>query len=833
MLSLLDNDQYASSLKVLLEAGREQELLRFLEAFARERTDDIERVCGTFYQVFGDFDELSSLEKDAARAKDELERLAVACAAAEQSIRGSAQAVTQRFSLLHNRDVATQAIDACLALLRAADELEHLVGDRARLAEALFLLERIQTAFVAPLAGRVDVVRHVAAQLLPRAEAALAQQAAGQVKAWMTLAWETCQAVGAGELASAGRSLARQAEIDVATRKYTQKLLSESGTSANSTSGEGENDDDDEEGEELQLFGSSHNKQGDKKSGNNSKTTGTTTTTTTTTIGTKERQTAMRRLAGGFNTLAEAVFVAQRLGTLGAVSEEYNETKALQIPKLFQHSSLSESAGTTSKEGETGTGTTASLERFTGTLETVAGFFAIEADVAQAFEELLSGDQLQDLWRVAAAKCKQALVAEFAQARTRDEFLAVLRTVLEFGATTARHRLDAQPLLACVSNTAAARYCELEFQDLAASLAAAHARNVWEPAQIASAAELQALVVANGLPHDPACTTFPQRVSFSALVPLFFSRLRASLRHFFALAPYLGDIERQATKHADVCLQHFIRLLTTKESGTRSGSSSSNGSGVPPHTMAVQQLADLCALRGSPAFLERYLSQRCVLGHTPHLDVSKTMLDVAVGDALAACEASLGRALDTALDAYAGEWLAVFAGTLRAAAAVPATSVAGVPLHALVATTETLLQRVPRDHAQRLRALLYPRIPAALVGVLAHTKKVRYSALLAFDADILALLDQVRSSSKDGKEGKDDDDGAAATLLRQVHSACQALLHPDEAQVVAFCASKDCPVQLQSHAVLASLFEKMKDDSQAPSHFNSHTRACIKQLSRR
>ena len=146
--------------------------------------------------------------------------------------------------------------------------------------------------------------------------------------------------------------------------------------------------------------------------------------------------------------------------------------------------------------------------------------------------------------------------------------------------------------------------------------------------------------------------------------------------------------------------------------------------------MAVQQLADLCALRGSPAFLERYLSQRCVLGHTPHLDVSKTMLDVAVGDALAACEASLGRALDTALDAYAGEWLAVFAGTLRAAAAVPATSVAGVPLHALVATTETLLQRVPRDHAQRLRALPRPVEKRGVAQVDAVKKAQRQNAVM-------------------------------------------------------------------------------------------------------
>ena len=821
MLSLLDNDQYASSLKVLLEAGREQELLRFLESFARERTDDIQQVCGTFYQVFGDFDELSSLEKDAARAKDELERLAVACAAAEQGIRSSAQAVTQRFSLLHNRDVATQAIDACLALLGEAEELERLVADRTRLAEALFLLERIQSTFVAPLAGRVDVVRHVAAQLVPRAETALAQQAASQVKAWMTLAWETCQAVGAGELAAATKTLARQADIEVATRRYTQQLLA-GGTTPNPTATEEAGTDGKEEEDDseiLQLFGPSHHKKRDKKDAGTSSSKA---TTATATIGVKERLAAMKKLADGFNVLAEAVFVAQRLGTMGAVSEEYNETKVLQIPKLFQHSSLNESASakttTRSSSDETAAAAaaatataTASRERFTATLETVAGFFAIETDVSQSFEELLSGDQLQDLWRVAVGKCKQMVVAEFAQTRTRDEFLAVLKTVLEFSATTARHRLDSQPLLECVSNTASARYCEIEFQDLTACLATAHARNVWEPMQIASAADMQTLVVANGLPHDAARTNYPQPVPFSALVPVFFHHVKAGLRHFFALAPYFGDIERQATKHADVCLQHFIRLLTTK---------------APPgaaHTMAVQQLADLCALRGSPAFLERYLAQRCVLGHTPHLDVSKTMLDVAVGDALAACETSLGRTLDTALESYAAEWLALFAGTLRASAPVPATSVAGRPLHSFVTTTEALLQRIPRDLAQRLRAHLYARVPAALVGVLTRTKKVRYGALQAFAADVQALADQFRTAS---------DDSTAATLLRQVHNTCQALLHPDEAQVVAFCASKDCPVQLQSHAVLASLFEKMKDDSQAPSHFNSHTRACIKQLSR-
>lgn len=807
MLSLLDNDQYASSLKVLLEAGREQELLRFLEAFARERTEDIQQECGKFSQEFGDFDELSSLERDAARAKDELERLAVECAAAEQTIRRSAQAVTQRFSLLHNRDVATQAIDACIALLREAEELQRLVADRTHLAEALFLLERIQSTYVAPLAGRVDVVRHVASQLVPRAESALAQQAAGQVKAWMTLAWETCQAVGAAELAAATKTLARQAVIDADTRRYTQQLLAAATTSASTTTAPSEDDGDDKDDTETpQLFGPAH-QQGDKKDPNSK-------------AAAAAKAAVMRRLAEGFDKLAEAVFVAQRLGTLSAVAEEYNETKVLQIPKLFQHSSLSESAGskaattTTASSSDDAGGAAASAasrERFTATLETVAGFFGIETDVTQSYEELLSGDQLQDLWRVAVGKCKQMAVAEFAQARTRADFLAVLRTVLEFSATTARHRLDAQPLLECVSNTASARYCEIEFQDMVACLAAAHAHNVWEPAQIASAADMRTLVVANGLPHDAARSDYPQRVPFSALVPVFFQHVKAGLRHFFALAPYFGDIERQATKHADVCLQHFIRLLTTK---------------APPgagHAMAVQQLADLCALRGSPAFLERYLAPRCVLGHTPRLDVSKTMLDVAIGDALAACETSLGATLDTALDGYAAEWLALFANTLRTSAPVPATSVAGRPLHSFVATTEALLARVPRDLAQRLRAHLYARVPPALVAVLTHTKRVRYGALQAFAADVQGLGDQLRAAAG----------GADDSTLRQVLSTCQALLHPDEARVVAFCASTDCPVQLQSHAVLASLFEKMKDDGQSPSHFNSHTRACIKQLSRR
>ena len=811
MLSLLDNEQYASSLKVLLESGRAQELMKFLEDFTKERTLDIQQVCGTFYQVFGDFDKLSSLEKDAEHAKEELEKLAVACAEAEKTIRQSSQVVTDRFSLMHNRDVAMQAIDTCLALLDELEHLQHMVDEKDKLSEALYLLKKIQVTYVNPLSGRVDFVRHVASQL-PKVEASLTRQANSQVKAWMTLAWEACQVVGANEMATATKNLTRNAEIELATRKHL-RLVAERAASSSSKNVSRRKDADSQSAkenpynlrglasdfEEFQLFSS----RSADKSGSRRKADDRTSRT--------ETMKVMKDLTAGFKSLAEAVFVSQQLGTMNAVSEDYYETKNLQIPKLFQNSSLNSSRqnlpSVHASSPAPQSADAESRQRFTSTLETVAGFFAIETDVSQSFDELLSNDQLQDLWRTAVVKCKQIFMNEFGIANSREEFLAVLKTVLEFITASGMHRFDSHPLLECVSNSSSVRYCEIEFQDITARLAAAHAENTWEPVEIRKSEDLQRIVYDNGLPHKDA--SLPQVLSFSSLIPFFFEKLKDSIDNLFALSQYFGDVERLITKHADVCFQHFIRILAAKPADSVANK----------HKVAIQKLADLTAMCDTPQFLQDYVAQRCIFGHKPNLEASKVMFEGTLNDVLLMCKQYLNSALDVALDAYSSEWTAVLSGTGKQTLIAAEM---GVQLKKYISDTESLIRRLRKDQVKELRSL-YGRIPLCVSTVLNKGKKVKWSVMHLFSMDVEALLHLLRPI----------EDSTVASQLQQIFNFVEFLLKPDESKVVAFLQSDSCPMAFKSHAVFSSLIERIKSDSHSPDDFSSRKKACIKVLSRK
>jgi len=820
MLSLLDNDQYASSLKVWLESGRAQELMRFLDEFSKERTRDIQQVCGTFYQVFGDFDKLSSLEKDAEKAKEELEKLALTCAEAGKTIRKNSQIVTQRFSLLHNKDVANQAIDTCLALLDDVETLQRMVDDKDKLSEALCMLKKIQGTYIIPLSGRVDFVRHVASQL-PKVEAALIRQANSQVTAWLTLAWEACQVVGCNELAAATKILTRQSEIEMATRKHLLSVASRSKTSSTKKRAVVEqksapsSPDSNQFSlknlaptfEEFQLFTSVTGPSRRKVDDVNARV---------------EKRKVMKDLTAGFNSLAEAVFVSQQLGIMNAVSEDYYETKNLQIPKLFQNSSLNNSrsslpampaspTSSSSSSSQPGITDRESRQRFQTTLETVAGFFAIETDVAQSFEELLSKDQLQDLWRAAVVKCKQIFMNEFAVANSRSDFLDVLKTVLEFNTSCAQYHFDSHPLLECVSNSASVRYCEIEYQGLISTLGAASSKLGWEPFEIKYSEDFQTLVLDNGLPHNGVAV--PQLMSFSPIVPFFFSKLKDSIDNLFALSQYFGDIERQIAHHADVCFQYIIRILSTKpnESTEVVGSSASR------QKVAIQKLADLTALGNASDFFQDYVQQRCVFGHKPSLEASRSVYDGALNVVVRMCKDYLSTALDAAMDHYSAEWNAVISGTGR-----PAGSEIGAELKRYITDTEQLLRRLRKDHMKEIRSL-YGRIPQCILSIVSKGKKIKWSLIDSFAKDVEAIVKLTRPI----------DDNPTANQLQQIVNLLGMVLRPDESKVVAFSSSENCPPSYRSHSSIIGLMERIKSDSNSPSDFNSRTKSCIKALSRK
>ena len=116
MLALLESDQYSSSLKTVIEKGKEDEVLRALDQQIKRFDNNIRDLCTTFYQVFGTIEDLTPLKERVSSLKEQMSELGDRVREIRREFQVNSRVLQESWSVAHNSDIARSVLEQCLVL---------------------------------------------------------------------------------------------------------------------------------------------------------------------------------------------------------------------------------------------------------------------------------------------------------------------------------------------------------------------------------------------------------------------------------------------------------------------------------------------------------------------------------------------------------------------------------------------------------------------------------------------------------------------------------------------------------------------------------------------
>lgn len=801
MLSLVESESYGSTLKAVLENGKEAEVIEGLTKLVAERQADIEEICSTFYgEFFQSVDELGSVKRSVEKVRDQLRELSSEARSMSAEFGAQAKRLHEGWAMAESSDRARATVGQALQAALDTDTLRQLVST-GQLCAALKLVERFRSVHVSAL-GHVAVVAHIAAQL-PVFEAEVRTQASAQFKDWLSHAWAACSPAGTAGFRAAGRALADQRDLTrrthdaaAAYREVVRSSLLAPDALASPSyralhSATADKRKRDAISQQQQQQKQQQQQEADAKSDEQS-------------------------LGLDFTHLYQAIYVYGKLGQLPEFKEEYAETKKLQVNKIFQATldaaaaaAAAATAATTTATKPPPTAPGGNSETACQTmLRTLAGFFMIEHAVAHTTRgEFVSPGSLDELWRYALNKVRAVVLNELALCKTTTGFRAILESVVLFAEVMRRHRYDVG-LVQDFLPESSQRYAEVAFEEFIAAIDASFRKNTWNPF-IVSTREGLAELASNGLASPE--TRVPHQMRFSPSVPEFVSLVKSMITQFFVVAERLGDVERLVTKTADQCVQRFVRILSQR----------------PPKSefkMAAQLLADLHAITDIPAHLEAFIADRCTWGYTPKLEVARKLLEGAQSDT----EGALQTMFHSKFDSILGPRIAMLVATASGAIAEPHAFVEEVK--SFVSGVRETLEAVPISVSQSIISRSLHRVADTLVNALLtdQVKRVPYASLLALHSDCLQF--EQFSSSLGYEPGSQIDPRNHFSRVLQV---IRLLIKPDSTQLLELSSKPGAHPVLSDLSLMVSLLEKIREDKSSPAGYSKSVKATLKVLSQK
>ena len=834
MLALLESDQYSSSLKAVIEKGKEEEVLRVLDQQIKRFDSSIRDLCTTFYQVFGTIEDLTPLKESVQSLKEQMGELGNRVREIRREFQVNSRVLQESWSVAHNSDIARSVLEQCLALSLMVNELERLVRC-GQMCDAVSLAQRIKLTYLTPL-GHIGLVRHLGAQVM-RLEAEVEGRTGEMFNAWLSDAWEKVYVVGHSAFSVTRKALCRQTELisrshqqllkfrESVQKRYTALVSSDTTGEIESNNysvgGDGNNSSNSNTYDNEDDFfcldgGSSSSSSGGGGGGGGGcgyccgvreilkrKTLPPTSIFTYShTIKSTDCYDYDEVVAMDLAPLYTVLFIYKRLGKAGDLAVGYETAKRAQVEKVFNAppppllSSSRSNSGSTYREG-----------RFLTTLKALAGFFLIESEVALTAPDLLPYETLQDIWGCAVGRCKALILGELNNARTCSDFARVLECVVLFSESVRKCSYDVGPVLDFLPESSR-HYAEVAFEEFTFGIKGVLDMDDGEPLHVSTADEL-AIVREHAL---PCANTAPQTLRFSFAATEYCRQIKLMIDRFFTVAEFLGEVDHLVGSITEKCIQSFCVQSSAPPPAYLSHQEA--------FKLAAMRLANTIAIKNSPQHFRDYIAQRCQnVSRAPQLAKAPTYIAEDINAKVEALESML---LDFVDELF------------RPAASTLLSTPPGVKSHDFVQAVERLFTSIaphmdclPLDVARRVVARVVAGLCKKVVDAVCvkDLKKINYSVIAAVRQDFELLEAAAKRAVPDRQSEPVSDPTVIDKTLEPFLSLMNCLADPDEGVVEKVLGNKDRHMIMQNAQLFSFYLFKIAEDKSTPSSFSKKRNA--------
>ena len=197
MLSSSDNDYIDQLIPVMKDArqtDRASQLIQALNQVSSDRESDIEQICNTNSQDFiSSVDQLERVREGTLSLTSEVLRLAQAIQSSTEKLLEQKRALVESRSVRQNIDETSQALEDCLEVLKLANQVHDLLGQKNHYA-ALRALDELQNVHLR------EVTRYKIAEMIeksvPATQRLIAEAVMTDLNTWLFRIRETSQFLG-------------------------------------------------------------------------------------------------------------------------------------------------------------------------------------------------------------------------------------------------------------------------------------------------------------------------------------------------------------------------------------------------------------------------------------------------------------------------------------------------------------------------------------------------------------------------------------------------------------------------------------------------------------
>lgn len=594
MLALLESDQYSSSLKNVIEKGKEGEVLRALDQQIKRFDSNIRDMCTTFYQVFGTIEDLTPLKDRVSSLKDQMGELGDRVREIRREFQVNSRLLQESWSVAHNSDIARSVLEQCLALSLMVNELEKHVRS-GQMCDAVSLIQRIKLMYLGPL-GHIELVRYLGTQVL-RLEAEVEGRTGETFNEWLSAAWEKVYLVGHSAFSVTRKTLCRQTELIgrshqqlLKFRESVQKRYTELGGGNDGESGYSAAPDADSDFFDMGNASSSLQASNVREILRRKTLPPTSIFTFSHTIKATDCYDYDEVDSVDLTPLYTALFIYRRLGKASVLAAEYEKAKRAQADKIFTappRPIIASSFSGNNREGHLLT-----------TLKALAGFFLIENEVALTAPELLPYETLQDIWGYAVSKCKAAILSELNSARSCSDFAFVLECIVLFSESVRKCGYDVGAVLDFLPESSR-HYAEIAFEEFSLGIKGVLDMDDGEPLHVSTVDELE-IIREHALPCEDAV---PQTLAFSFAATECCRQVKLMIDRFFTVAEFLAEVDHLVGNITEKCIQSFCVQSSAPPPAYLSHKEA--------FRLASTRVANLIAIKDSPQHFREYIAQRC------------------------------------------------------------------------------------------------------------------------------------------------------------------------------------------------------------------------------
>lgn len=809
MLALLESDQYSSSLKTVIEKGKEEEVLRALDQQIKRFDSTIRDLCTTFYQVFGTIEDLTPLKERVSSLKEQMSELGDRVREIRREFQVNSRLLQDSWSVAHNSDIARSVLEQCLALSLMVNELEKHVKS-GQMCDAVGLIQRIKLMYLGPL-GHIELVRYLGTQVL-RLESDVEGRTGEMFNEWLSSAWEKVYLVGHSAFSVTRKTLCSQTELIARShqqllkfRKSVQKRYTELSSSENEGDTERRTESDDDDRDFFDVGNASSCSQTcDVREILRRKTLPPTSIFTFShTIKSTDCYDYDKVESVDIMPLYTAVFIYRRLGKANVLAAEYEKAKRAQADKIFTappRPIIASTSSTTSSLVSSSTGVNRESRLLT-TLKALAGFFLIESEVALTAPELLPYETLQDIWGYAVGKCKAVILSELNSARSCSDFALVLECIVLFSESVRKCGYDVGAVLDFLPESSR-HYAEIAFEEFSLGIKGVLDMDDGEPLHVSTADELE-IIREHALPCEDSV---PQTMGFSFAATECCRQVKLMIDRFFTVAEFLGEVDHLVGSITEKCIQSFCI----------------QSSAPPPLYLSHQEAFKLTAMRvansfaikSSPQHFREYIAQRCQnVSRAPQLSRAPSYIEEDISSKISSLEELLSQ--------YVNEIYR------PASSSILGTSV-GLKSHDFVQSIDKLITTLapsmsclPINVARRVIARVLSGTCKSIVDAfcIKDLKKINYSVVAAVRQDFILFSGIPRKAVPD-RPYESSDDSQINKIFEQYLTLMNCFAEPDIDDFEKVMLNKDRHQILQNPQLFSLYLFKIAEDKSTPPSFS-------------